>query len=83
MQFFLFDVSATLSFLLGYLTIVNLQQHRRALVVVTAVGRVTSAGKPGFGPELPTPSAPQPDPAQTVRPTAPPRRGWPRLSAPR
>lgn len=77
MQFLLFDVSATLVFLAGYLTVVSLQR-RRAWLVPAAIRR---APRPAPRPERePGPSKPAP--------TGEPRDcqncvKWPRLSAPR
>jgi len=78
MQFLLFDVSATLVFLVGYLAVVALQQ-RRTLAAVAATSRA-----PRAAPRPATPGErPGPPQAQKERPTEPCCREWPRLSAPR
>jgi hypothetical protein len=74
MQFLLFDVSATLVFLVGYLAVVALQQ-RRTLTAVAVTSRAPRAAPPG--------ERPRPPQAQKERPTEPCCREWPRLSAPR
>ena len=81
MQFLLFDVSATLTFLLGYLAVVALQR-RRMLAVWMAAGRVPNTP---HGAELAAPArqGPRPDGTPKERVTEPCCREWPRLSAPR
>jgi hypothetical protein len=78
MQFLLFDVSATLVFLVGYLAVVALQR-RRTLAVVAAMSR---APRGALLPAAPR-ERPKPRAAQSERPTEPCCREWPRLSAPR
>jgi len=77
-QFLLFDFSATLVFLLGYLAVAALQR-RRTLAVVAAMSRAPR------GTQLPAipRERPKPREAQKERPTQPCCREWPRLSAPR
>ena len=77
MQFLLFDVSATLVFLFGYLGVVALQ--RRPTLAVAATGGTPRGVRL---PEAPR-ERPRPQDAQTERPTAQCCREWPRLSAPR
>lgn len=78
MQFLLFDVSATLVFLLGYVAVTALQR-RRTPAVMAATSRAP------FGAQLP--AAPREnrerDETRKERPTEPCCREWPRLSAPR
>ena len=78
MQFLLFDVSATLVFLSGYLAVVALQR-RQTLAAVAAMSRAP--------PGTPLPATPRERPspreAQKERPTQQCCREWPRLSAPR
>ena len=75
MQFVLFDVSATLVFLVGYLAVVALQR-RLALPVAMGAGGTLSREAP-----------PVPSPERRKSPQGPttraPRREWPRLSYPR
>ncbi len=78
MQFLLFDVSATLVFLLGYLTVVTLQR-RHALPVAVATSDVTRpAQRSARAREERTPSE-----NQKARPREQCCREWPRLAAPR
>jgi hypothetical protein len=77
MQFLLFDVSATLVFLVGYLAVVALQE-RRTLAMVT----MSSAPRGAELPAKPT-ERPEPRAAQEERRAEPCCREWPRLSAPR
>ena len=76
MQFLLFDVSATLVFLLGYLAVVALQ--RRPAVVAAMSDAPRGAQLPATPRERPKPRE-----AQKQRPAEPCCREWPRLSAPR
>ena len=79
MQFLLFDVSATLVFLLAYLATLALQR-RRALAVMGAPGsqprdaRLSAPARQGLKPGQAPPQE---------RPATPCCQGWPRLSAPR
>ena len=81
MQFLLFDVSATLTFLLGYLAVVALQR-RRIPAVAMAAGHAPGAPRAALLPasvrEDRNPSA-----AAKERAAEPCCREWPRLSAPR
>lgn len=80
MQFLLFDVSATLVFLASYLTVATLQHRRREVLVLATEAR--DAGRvaaPARRPERSAPGATRKDGASG----RPPRREWPRLSAPR
>lgn len=79
MNFLLFDVGATLLFLLGYATVVNLQR-RRALPVLA----MSRAPRPTGGPARER-AQPKPDEAPSESPLEQPVccREWPRLSAPR
>jgi hypothetical protein len=70
-QFLLFDVSATLVFLLGYLAVVALQR-RLMMAVPVPGGRAPPSGREA-GPAAPA----------RERRTEPCCREWPRLSAPR
>jgi hypothetical protein len=75
MQFLLFDVGATLVFLVGYMAVVALQ-GRGALAVATG---------PGSSPRKSAVSAPEDRAPRRDSPPQQPecRREWPRLSAPR
>jgi len=80
-QFLLFDVSATLTFLLGYLAVVALQRRRMPAVTMGAghaPGALRAAGLPAPVREDRSPSVPAKE-----RATEPCCREWPRLSAPR
>ena len=81
MQFLLFDVSATLTFLLGYLTVVALQRRRMAAVSMTA-GRAPSTPH-GARLAAPAPAGRARNATPKEPPTEPCCREWPRLSAPR
>lgn len=72
MEFLLFDVSATLLFLFGYVTVVNLQR-RRPLPVLAMSRTRRPTGSPA--PERPQRKPDQAQPACC--------REWPRLSVPR
>ncbi len=79
MQFLLFDVGATLVFLVGYLTVATLQR-RRALAVPTGTSRRLSLeSRPAAYPEGSKPGEPGNEAPAARRP----RRKWPRLSHPR
>ena len=75
MEFLLFDVGATLVFLLAYLTVVALQRRRAVPVVTAARGTLSRQSRPAPSPER--------RPSVEGRATRPPRREWPRLSYPR
>jgi len=79
MQFFLFDVGATLFFILGYATVLALREHQAILLT------------PEPGPSSPEPAIPARE-RQSNRPSGgevdkscaqQPRRKWPRLISPR
>jgi len=79
MRFFLFDVGATLFFLLGYATVLALRERQAVLVA------------PRPGPSSPEPAIPARE-RQSNRPDGrgvdqrcaqQPRREWPRLISPR
>lgn len=78
MQFLLFDVSATLVFLAGYLAVLALQR-RRTLAVAAASDRAPRGAQLPAAPR----ERPKPREAQKERPRGPCCREWPRLSAPR
>ncbi len=78
MQFLLFDVSATLVFLLGYLAVVALQR-RRAPAVMGASGHAQRGAQPRAAPR----ERRNLGKARKESPTEPCCREWPRLSAPR
>ena len=71
MKFLLFDVSATLVFLLGYLAVVALQ--RRLMMAVLVPGGRAPRARHDAGSAAPA----------RERRTEPCCREWPRLSAPR
>ena len=81
MQFLLFDVSATLVFLLGYLTVLALQR-RLTMAVSMASGRApdTPRGAAAFARAR---QGQLPKGIRKERPAEPCCREWPRLSAPR
>jgi hypothetical protein len=76
-QFLLFDVSATLVFLLGYLAVVALQ--RRLMMAVSVPGGGAPPARQDAGSAAPARSAAP----QREKRTEPCCREWPRLSAPR
>ena len=78
MQFLLFDFTATLVFLLGYLAVAALQR-RRTLAVTAATSRAPRGVQLAATPR----ERPKPREARKERPTEPGCRDWPRLSAPR
>ena len=78
MQFLLFDVSATLVFLLAYLVFVGLQR-RRAPAIMAATGSQPR----GVQPAVPPREGRKPAPTHQERPAIQCCREWPRLSAPR
>ena len=77
MQFLLFDVSATLVFLLGYLAVVTLLR-RRALPVPAVTRAPRPAERPAARRAGPEPSETRKEPAARQC-----RREWPRLIHPR
>jgi len=74
-QFVLFDISATLVFLVGYLAAVALQRRRALPVAMGAGGTLSREARP-----MPSPERRRSPEGPTTRP---PRREWPRLSYPR
>jgi len=76
MEFLLFDVAATLVFLLGYLTVVTLRQARAPLVLAEP-----AAARPGVPRARGTPRPP--GETRQDLPRQRDRREWPRLIYPR
>ena len=79
MQFLLFDVSATLVFLVGYFAVVALHERRTMAVMAVVLDDAPRGAR--------LPSAPRDSlrtrEAKKDRPTEQCCREWPRLSAPR
>jgi hypothetical protein len=73
-QFLLFDVSATLVFLAGYLAVVALHERRTVGVMAAMSGAQVPTAPRGERKPKETPKAPATEPCC---------REWPRLSAPR
>jgi hypothetical protein len=78
-QFLLLDVSATLVFLLGYLTVVTLQRRRALFVPAEQSARPRSTRRPVRAAE----GGKLSETAKDRRTAWPPRREWPRLIYPR
>ena len=76
MQFLLFDLSATLLFLFGYVTVVGLQRRRALPVVAAASGMRRERPAAGRDERKPVEAPRELDPSPCCR-------EWPRLSAPR
>jgi hypothetical protein len=76
-QFLVFDVTATVVFLLAYLTVVAVQR-RRAVPVTTSASLSSEVRPVRSAPGGTTGKVPKQTPA-----TPRPRREWPRLSYPR
>jgi len=79
MQFLLFDVSATLVFLFGYLTVTTLQRRRALLVLAEPAAPSRQPAPPAR--ELGQPKGGEASKDRSTRHE--PRREWPRLSYPR
>ena len=83
MQFLLFDLSATLLFLFGYVTVVGLQRRRALPVVAAASGMRRERPAAGRDERKPVAAPREPVAAPRELDPSPCCREWPRLSAPR